>query len=79
LHGDNSGDVGKPRVEAAEAVEDERLVGHRRAHVTQGVRQRLQAMAVAGDGEIALNEATELRLEVDGPGHLIVEEEVGDE
>jgi hypothetical protein len=55
------------------------LVGHRLPDVTESIGERLQAMAIGGDGEVALDDGAELRLEVDSVSHLVVEEEVADE
>jgi hypothetical protein len=79
LHRENGGDVGVVRVETAEAVEDEGLVGDGGADVTEGIGEGLDAVAVGGDAEVALHDHVELCLEVDGACHLVVEEEVGDE
>ena len=79
LHGDECRDVGEARAQPAKAVEDQRLIGHRLTDVAQSVGERLEPMAVGGDGEVALGDGPELRLEVDGAGHLVVEEEVADE
>jgi hypothetical protein len=79
LHRDNGGDVGVARVETAEAVEDESLVGDEGADVAKGIGEGLEAVAVGGDAEVALHDRAELRLEVDDARHLVIEEEVGDE
>jgi hypothetical protein len=79
LHGDERGDVGEARVDAAEACEDQGLVSHGLADVMEGVGEGLEAVAECGDGEVALDDGAELRLEVDSAGKLVVEEEVADE
>ena len=79
LHRDEGGYVGEARIEAPKACEDQSLVLHGLPNVRQRVGEGLQAVAVGGDGEIALDDGAELRLEVDGAGELVVEEEVLDE
>lgn len=66
----------KLRVEAAEGVDDECHVGDRHAHVAQRVGEFLEAATVLGDGEIALVQAMELLLGIDGALHRDVEEEI---
>lgn len=79
LHGDDDGDVGKARVEAAKIVEDEGLVRDRSTDVGVGVKEGLQAVTVRGDPVVALHKSVAFHLEEDGAGHLVVKEEVGDE
>ena len=79
LHGDDGCDVGEARVEALKTVEDEHLIQGRSADVSKVVGEGLQVVAVRSDHEVTLHYAVDLCLEVDGEGHLIVEEDVGDE
>ena len=49
------------------------------SNIAEGIGERLQTVAVSGDGELALDEAPELRLKVDGARHLIIKKQIGDE
>ena len=62
LHGDNRRDVREARVETTKAIEDKCLVGDGGANVAESIGERLQTVAVSGDGELALDEAAELCL-----------------
>lgn len=79
LHGDDGRDVGEAGVQATETGEDERLISHGLPDVTKSIGEGLELVAVAGDGEVALDDGAELGLKVDGASHLVVEEEVADE
>jgi hypothetical protein len=74
-----SGDVGEVRVQAAETREDHNLVSHGVLDSVEGIGEGLEGGAEHIDGEVALDECMELRLEVDSMGELVVEEEVADE
>jgi hypothetical protein len=79
LHRDEGHDVGEVRVQTPEVGEDQGLVCHGLPHISECVGEGLQVVAVGGDGEIALDDGLELRLEVDDAGELVIEEEVLDQ
>ena len=55
-------------------VEDERAIGDRLAKVAEVVCHTLQTPAVVGYGEITLDEAAELGVEVECPSLAVAEE-----
>ena len=67
-------DVGVALVEALDEVEDERAIGDRLAKVVEVVRHTLQTPTVVGYGEITLDEAAELGVEVECPSLAVAEE-----
>ena len=54
------------------------MVGDGGADVAESIRKGLEAMTVGCDGEVTLDETSELRLMVNSPSHLIVQKH-GDE
>jgi hypothetical protein len=69
-------DVGEALVEAAYYVEDKGAVGDDYPESVEVVGHLLEAAAVLGDGEVALDEVAEPRLKLDG-AHLPVPKELG--
>ena len=66
----------EPLIQAADDVEDEGAVGDDLAEGREIVSHLLQAAAVVGDGEVALDEVAEPRLKLDG-AYLPVPKELG--
>jgi len=66
--------VGEALVEAADDVEDEGAVGDDLAEGREIIGHLLQLAAEIGDGEVALDEVAELRLQLNGAGLPISEE-----
>jgi len=58
-------DVAVPVVEVADDVEDQHAVGDRFAKGGEADRHGLEATAVVGDGEVALDEVSELDVKVE--------------
>jgi hypothetical protein len=69
-------DVGEALVEAADYVEDEGAVGDDFPESAEVVDHLLEAAAVLGNGEVALDEVAEPRLKLDG-AYLPVPKELG--
>jgi hypothetical protein len=69
-------DVGEALVEAADYVEDEGAVGDDFPESAEVVDHLLEAAAVLGNGEVALDEVVEPRLKLDG-AYLPVPKELG--
>ena len=70
--------VVEPRVEAADDVLHQIGVGDGRAEVTKPIGHCLHASAVGKDGQIALEEGSELGVEVDSPSRSVVAEDLAD-
>jgi len=66
--------MGEVVVEAADHVEDKSAVGDDFAEGPKVVSHLLESTTVLRDGEVALDEVAELRLELDGTGLLVAEE-----
>ena len=69
-------DVAVSVVEHADDVEDQRAVGDRFAKGGEADRHGLEATTVVGDGEVALDEVSELDVEVECAS-LLVPQELG--
>ena len=65
--------MGKALVEAADDVEDEGAVGDDLAEGREIIGHLLQLAAVLGDGEVALDEVTKPRLQLNGASLPIAE------
>jgi len=61
-------------VQPANDVEDERLVGDRRAEIAKILGHALEAAAVVDDRQIALSEGAELLVGVEGMGGAVPQE-----
>jgi hypothetical protein len=68
--------VGEALVEVADYVEDEHAVGDDFPESAKVVGHLLEAAAVLGDGEVALDEVAEPRLKLDGV-YLPIPKELG--
>lgn len=74
LPGDPGAEVGVALVEAAKNVENQDPVLHGPAKVTEGVRHGLHLPAELANGEVALDEGAEARVETKGPGFGVAQE-----
>lgn len=66
----------EPFIEAMESVEHRHLIGDELTNITKGVSEGLDLVVVGGDCHVALNENSELTLEVKCTVCIFVEEDI---